>query len=107
MAEIDRGTSEPRAQREHKLLRIMMAAMTVAFLSTASLALLSNQSPETSPVPAGISYTTHLPILITSDANFADAGNPGTYGVTGGTGIASDPYIISGWDIDASSTHGT
>ncbi|HVH16330.1 MAG TPA: hypothetical protein VNA15_11525, partial [Candidatus Angelobacter sp.] len=37
---------------------------------------------------------THSPILINSDAGFTSAN-----GVTGGTGTASDPYTIQGWNI--------
>jgi parallel beta-helix repeat protein len=50
--------------------------------------------------------TIHAPIEISSDANFADAGNPLSYGVTGGSGTESDPYIISGWNISSSTTTG-
>ena len=50
--------------------------------------------------PAG-AYTTHAPILITGNADFSPAN-----GVTGGSGTPSDPYVIEGWDIDASSASG-
>ena len=43
-------------------------------------------------------YTPHSPIRIASNADFIPAN-----GVTGGSGTAADPYIIEGWDIDASS----
>jgi parallel beta-helix repeat protein len=46
-------------------------------------------------------YTVHAPIYITDDSEFT-APN----GVTGGTGTSVDPYIISGWDINASTDHG-
>ena len=39
----------------------------------------------------------HSPICILGNAAFTAA-----YGVTGGTGTASDPYIIAGWDINVS-----
>jgi len=45
--------------------------------------------------------TPHPPIFIQGDANFT-AEN----GVVGGSGTVSDPYVISGWDIDASSSNG-
>ena len=44
-------------------------------------------------------YTPHAPIRINSNADFTSAN-----GVVGGSGTKDDPYIISGWDIDA---HGT
>jgi len=39
-------------------------------------------------------YTMHSPISIDGDGNFLAVN-----GVTGGTGTASDPYIIEGWEI--------
>jgi len=42
-------------------------------------------------------YTTHGPIYIDSDSEFDSK-----HGVVGGSGTPGDPYIISGWDIDAS-----
>lgn len=44
----------------------------------------------------------HAPILINGDGDFTPAN-----GVTGGTGTAADPYVISGWDINASGASGT
>jgi len=41
--------------------------------------------------------TTHAPIRITSNAEF-DAAN----GVTGGSGIPTDPYVIEGWEFNGS-----
>lgn len=42
-------------------------------------------------------YTVHDPIVIEGDAEFTPAN-----GVVGGTGVPGDPYLISGWVIDAS-----
>jgi parallel beta-helix repeat protein len=42
-----------------------------------------------------------LPILIDGDLEFVPAN-----GVTSGSGTASDPYIIEGWDINAATAHG-
>jgi parallel beta-helix repeat protein len=47
------------------------------------------------------SLTPHEPILIDKDANFTFAN-----GVTNGSGTVSDPYVIEGWDINASEGHG-
>ena len=41
-------------------------------------------------------YTTHGIIRINSNADFDSS-----HGVVGGSGTSDDPYIISGWDIDA------
>src|SRR3990170_1756972 len=42
--------------------------------------------------------TPHAPIGITSNGGFPLPSN----GVTGGSGTPADPYIIEGWDINAS-----
>ena len=42
-------------------------------------------------------YTPHEPIAIDGDSGFTAAN-----GVTGGIGIASDPYIIEGWNVSSS-----
>jgi hypothetical protein len=46
-------------------------------------------------------YTTHDPIYIHGNDNFI-----GENGVTGGSGTSSDPYVIEGWEINASSQDG-
>ena len=46
-------------------------------------------------------YNPRGPILIQSNTEFDVA-----HGVTGGSGTASDPYVIGSWEIDSSSTNG-
>jgi len=46
-------------------------------------------------------YTPHAPILIEGDANFTAAN-----GVTGGSGTPADPFLIEGWEINASAAVG-
>ncbi len=46
-------------------------------------------------------YTAHPPILIDGDAAFTPAN-----GVTRGSGTAVDPFVIEGWDINASTADG-
>src|SRR5205807_145249 len=49
-------------------------------------------------VPArALTYQPHSPITIDGNTGFTSAN-----GVTGGSGTVSDPYIIQGWDINAS-----
>jgi parallel beta-helix repeat protein len=48
--------------------------------------------------PRVAAYTSHAEIAIGYDTEFT-----GLNGVTGGTGTASDPYVISGWEILSSS----
>lgn len=55
-------------------------------------------SPGLLPVAA---QPPHGPILIEGDANFTS-----TNGVVGGGGTSPDPYVISGWNIDANATDG-
>ncbi len=50
-------------------------------------------------VPQEVSaYTPHAPIYINGDGAFTPEN-----GVTGGSGTPADPYIVEGWEIDASS----
>lgn len=46
-------------------------------------------------------YAPHAPILIVGDANFTAAN-----GVTAGSGTAADPYVIDGWEINATTSNG-
>lgn len=96
MSKNDIGTTESRGRKRPKLLRIIVVTSIVAILFASSLSLFSIMSHENTSAPARISYTSHSTISISSNAEFN-----ATNGVTGGTGIVSDPYIISGWDIDA------
>jgi len=70
-------------------------------LSIAASVLVPAPSVSAGPrvVPDGLAP--HAPIQIRSDADFTPAN-----GVTGGTGTAADPYIIEGWEINASTAHG-
>jgi parallel beta-helix repeat protein len=53
-------------------------------------------------VPDEVSaYTPHAPVIINGNGDFTVAN-----GVTGGIGTASDPYIVEGWEIDASTATG-
>jgi len=59
------------------------------------------KSNEESAIPTSVIYLPHAPILIIGNANFTNAS-----GVTWGSGIASDPYVIRGWNINASTANG-
>lgn len=58
----------------------------------------SHHSEDLTPVRA-LAFTMHDPILIEGNAGFL--GPNATTGITGGSGTASDPYIIGGWEINA------
>ncbi|MCJ2512118.1 MAG: right-handed parallel beta-helix repeat-containing protein, partial [Candidatus Thermoplasmatota archaeon] len=77
-------------------LRVILTTVVLAFLLTTSFLMTLVMVPET--VSA---YAAHDPIYISGDTEFTSAN-----GVAGGSGTASDPYIIEGWDIDATTAHG-
>lgn len=52
-------------------------------------------------VPQRVSAVSHSPIYISGNADFTSAN-----GVTGGSGTPEDPYIIEGWEINASTGDG-
>jgi parallel beta-helix repeat protein len=54
----------------------------------------------TAPATAS-SYTPHDPIYINGNHSFTSQN-----GVTGGSGTPSDPYVIEGWEINASTDYG-
>ncbi len=73
----------------------------LAMLLFSGLAMATN--PQNSPISLktevvmkGMRYTAHDVIRINGDGDFDSA-----HGVVGGSGTQSDPYIISGWEIDA------
>jgi parallel beta-helix repeat protein len=71
--------------------------MLIAALATlTALPLFANRA---SALPAG--FVSHGPILIDGDAGFTSAN-----GVTSGSGTLVDPYVVEGWDINASSANG-
>src|SRR6266566_7675022 len=59
----------------------------------------------TTAVPSRVNasqYTPHAPISIIGDSGFTLPN-----GVTGGGGTSSDPYMISGWDIEVPTSGGS
>ena len=87
----------------------LIAAGLVAGVSFASIAIAPWSSivaldagdggrvSSTEVFPRAAAYSPHPPILIDGDAGFTAAN-----GVTRGSGTPSDPYVIEGWEIDAS-----
>src|SRR3989337_2369104 len=73
--------------------RVVLLAGALAAVSLAALVAISG---------AASAYVPRAPILIVGDAAFTPDN-----GVTGGSGTPSDPYMIEGWDIDASAADGT
>ena len=81
------------------LTALMLFASLSAFTST-NLPLADDQ-PQKAIISA---YTAHARIDIYGNSGFL--GSNSTTGICRGSGTASDPYIIEGWDIDASSSTG-
>ncbi|MCK4456280.1 MAG: right-handed parallel beta-helix repeat-containing protein [Thermoplasmata archaeon] len=57
--------------------------------------------PVVSQIEEASAHAPHAPIFIDGNGDFTPDN-----GVTGGSGTVSDPYIIEGWEINASTGHG-
>jgi len=75
--------------------RRIKATTLFAVLTIVSMCAVVTQIEEAS------AYTPHAPIFINGNGDFTPAN-----GVTGGSGTVSDPYVIEGWEINASTGHG-
>ena len=85
----------------HLLISIALVAVMVV---TSFSVLTSIGSPEEQPQKARISaYTSHIPISIADNANFAAKATAEGWP---GNGTQSNPYIIQGFEIAISITHG-
>jgi parallel beta-helix repeat protein len=83
-------------ERKRSLRVAILAVVLVAVLTLGAVACLTVQNSNKKS-----EYTTHSPISITGNAGFTKAN-----GVVGGKGTASDPYLIEGWDINATKVTG-
>lgn len=85
----------------------MVVALVAAAVVGMSILLTSSPSTDVSPspVPARTSYTEHPTIYINGDAQFNNTLYPSN-GVVSGNGTVSNPYVIAGWDINASAAFG-
>ena len=86
-----------RATEGVRMRPAVVAAIVAILLGTTFLV-------PSSPVVRAVSavYSSHAPIVIDGDGAFSTPGN----GVISGRGTAKDPYVISGWDINASASDG-
>jgi parallel beta-helix repeat protein len=90
-------------KRKNCIVGALLAAMIMCAM-IAVFALQSTVAPQCfrSNHPARTAaFLTHAPIHIIGDADFTAA-----KGVTGGSGTSTDPYIIEGWDVNASHADG-
>ena len=103
----DKGASAPASKPRRLNIRVAIATAIVIILASMVFVSMADtyqffKSPvqDTSnpwdniPQKTG-RYTLHDPIRINSDDEFT-----GANGVSGGSGIDGDPYIIDGWEID-------
>jgi parallel beta-helix repeat protein len=81
-----------------------MTVLTALLLTTAFVlsTIPSPDNTDETPTPSGtLALSPHDPIYILGNAGFTNAS-----GVVWGSGSGSDPYIISDWDINATSARG-
>jgi parallel beta-helix repeat protein len=93
---IARRVPRKRARSLHVALALMMIVASAAFLFGPT----ASHEP-TTPNKAHAQYVAHDPIIIYSEDQLRNS-----TGVTGGSGTADDPYVISGWDISTENIGG-
>jgi len=94
-----------RRKGKNRLTRIALAGIITLFLIFAFMSCVKLSMPEVKipddNAPMRIStYVPHDPISISGNAGFLDS-NTST-GISNGSGTADDPYVIEGWEINAS-----
>jgi parallel beta-helix repeat protein len=109
---IERRLLHDRTEKKQKgssrvliLATILIAVLMLGATAGLMVHIVNNkeQPPSETPLrtPAAIAYSTHDPISINGNGGFIPDN-----GVVGGSGTASDPYIIADWDINASTASG-
>jgi len=96
-AYLDSRVQKPRKGRAVRSVAIALAIMMVAGAGLGVFSLVNKSVDKEKGGMATPMFMTHSPILIESEAALTVAN-----GVTGGNGTAGNPFIIQGWDIDAS-----
>jgi parallel beta-helix repeat protein len=85
-----------RGKSEARKWVVVLAACALIAASSGALLLAGQPERADGGLGARISYTVHAPIMIYGNSGFTPAN-----GVTGGSGTYSNPYIIEGWEINA------
>ena len=94
---LDSRPARPRRVRFAQSIAFALALMMVIGACLGVLTLVKKDGEKERVSPAHPMFMAHSPILIESDAALTAAN-----GVTGGDGSAGNPYVIEGWDINAS-----
>jgi len=84
-----------------KLLILVCVIILIISVSNIVIADITSFEKEKS-ISNYLEYILHDPILIDGNEDFVIGQN----GVVSGEGTEGDPFVISGWDIDASTAHG-
>lgn len=97
-------TKEIKGTRKEKLLSLLITFLILSVVVSILTSATENGRGDYNKTPITENtdkYTFHDPIYINGNSDFTSAN-----GVTGGSGIETDPYIIEGWDINASTANG-
>ena len=90
--------------RRNTFISIALTALML-IASFSALIPIESSPQEDLPHKARISaYTTHTAIFMSGNAGFL--GPNASTGISWGSGTASDPYIIQGWEINATGSYG-
>ncbi len=94
---LDSKRSKPRKERAVQSVAFALALIMVAGAGLGVLALVQKGPVHEKVTLAVPLFMTHSPILIESEAALTTAN-----GVTGGNGTEGNPFVIQGWEINAS-----
>jgi parallel beta-helix repeat protein len=83
------------------LLAVLMLVAVAGLIVQIGNSTWQHQSETPVRAPARIAYATHNPILIIGNTGFTNE-----CGVVWGSGTDTDPFLIQGWDINASTANG-
>jgi parallel beta-helix repeat protein len=106
MAVLDRSPNAnrrtPQRSRDSRKISSLLVILVVASSLVTTMLLQKwgpNDTLPESPLPARVRSLAHSPIYINGNTGFL--GPNASTGISWGSGTSTDPYIISGWDIDA------
>ena len=95
------ANGETNVLRMHGAVKALAMSLVIA-LALSYIAIMVGVAPA-SNIPAHISYTSHATISINGNADFATQATANSWS---GDGSSGNPYVIQGYDIDATSADG-